>query len=274
MHPVLFQIGDFPVPTYGVVYLFAFLSSVVIASRLGPRVGIPSAVVIDAGFQMMIAGEVASRLTFLVVEWDRVVSGEMPWRQFLVSGRVLMGGVVGGFLYTNWFIQRHGIAARNIADLAFTVGAYGIAIGRIGCLLGGCCYGAETTWSWGIVFDDATAHRVSGTPLGSALHPTQVVQAALNFGVFFVLMRVLLRRRFVGQAAGWFFILTGTVRFAVEFLRGDPRGHYFGLSTSQWIGVGFVLLGTAWLAWARRLADSPPKTRSGARMRARPVGSR
>ena len=57
----------------------------------------------------------------------------------------------------------------------------GLGIGRLGCLMSGCCYGKPTDLWWGITFTNPDAERISGTPLHVALHPTQILQAIDGF---------------------------------------------------------------------------------------------
>jgi len=252
--PVLFRLGDLAVPSYGVLSAAAFLAAVALASYLGPRVGIPRGRVVDVSFLMAIVGEVAARLAFVLVEWGRIAGGALDLKRALLGGRVQMVGVFAGFAFTCLYVRRYRISPRNMADVAFTATALGIGIGRLGCLMAGCCYGKPTDWPWAITFDAPLAHRLNGTPLGIGLHPTQIVQSILAFGLCAVLLLLFRRRRYEGQVAGWFFVLAGLTRLGTEILRGDPRGSALGLSTSQWIAAGFVAFGLAWFRWSVRSA--------------------
>jgi phosphatidylglycerol:prolipoprotein diacylglycerol transferase len=266
MKPVLFTVGGVPIPTYGALYLVAFLSSLAVFAGLGRRVtGLRFGRMFEIGFQLAIAGEIGSRLAFAVVEWDRFAAGRVSWRQFLFGGRVVFGGVLAGAAFAAYLFRRHRLPMMPTLDAGFTATALGMAIGRIGCLFAGCCYGKPTGAWWGITFTDPLAARLNGTPLGVPLHPTQPIQALLGFAVFGALLWMHGRPRRAGDITAVFLALTGGVRFLVEFLRGDPRGAAAGLATSQWIGLLMVALALAWFAARRRVSTEqlgPARRRS------------
>lgn len=247
MHPILFEFGGVSVHTYGVVYLLAFLSAIAVAASLATRDGIPFWKMVDVAFMIAIAGEVGARATFVIVEWDRFAAGEISVRQFMSGGRVVLGGVVAGVLFAAWIFRKRQLPVAGVMDAVLAGAALGMGIGRLACLAAGCCFGKPTTWWWGITFSDPAAERFNGTPLGVALHPSQIVQAALAFVVFALLVALHQRRRFPGQVGAAFLILAGFSRFVTEFLRGDPRGSWLGVSTSQWIGLALVGAGSLWL---------------------------
>lgn len=253
MLPFLYTSESFSVPTYGILYLIAYLASIAIFGLLATRIGQRFWHVVDIAFQFSIAGELGARLTFVVVEWDSFVAGAISMKQFLLAGRVVLGGILVGCLYGTWLFRRHKLPVLAVSDAALTGVAFGMGFGRLGCLASGCCYGKPTDWAWGITFHDPQAHALSGTPLDVALHPTQLVLFAAGMAMFGVLYWAFGRRRFDGQVAALFFMIAGVTRFLAELLRGDPRGATAGLATSQWIGIGMVLAGgLLWIVGARR----------------------
>lgn len=261
MYPFL-RIGEsLSIPTYGVFYVSAFLFAIALAAKLATRVGVPFWTTVDIAFQFSIAGELGSRLFFIIVEWDAFVHGQIPWRQFLLAGRVVLGGIVVGGLYGAWLFRKHRLPVLAAMDACLAGVALGMGLGRVGCLMSGCCFGKPTDWFWGITFTDPTCHRISGTPLHVPLHPTQILQALDGFLICAFLVWLFGRRRFDGQGGSLFFVLTGIARFGWEFLRDDPRGAWIGLSTSQWIGLVMVAVGAVLYAWTgkrRRLAHYVP----------------
>lgn len=260
MHPILFQHGDFVVGAYGPVYLAAFLVSIatfaLLARRFAPY---DFWTFVDVGFQAAIAGEIGARVAFVIVEWERFFAGEIGPREFLLAGRVVLGGVIAGGLWGAWVFRRHRLPVASMLDCIFAAAALGMGIGRIACLLAGCCFGRPTDLAWGITFHDPLARQISGTPLGVPLHPTQPLLAVLAILTFVVVAWIVVRGRTPGLASVTFLVLSGATRFGVEFLRGDPRGAGAGLATSQWIGLAMVLIGAVAAAFLlRRRQDRRP----------------
>jgi len=253
LHPVLFHLWGFPVPTYGVLYLTAFLASIGVYAWLARTEDHPFAELYEFGFQIAIAGEIGARLLFVIVEWDRFMAGSISARQFLVAGRVVLGGIIAGAAFCIWGAYRLRLPLWRNLEAALTGAVLGMAIGRLGCLSAGCCYGKPTDLRWGITFTDPLAQKLNGTPLHQALHPTQVLQFFSALAIFLVLLYFHRHRRYDGHITGLVFLLLGVMRFLMEFLRGDPRGTVEGLATSQWIGLGMIAGGAGLMIYRRRL---------------------
>lgn len=252
MHPFLSLLPGWSIPTYGLFYVSAFVCAIALAAALATRVGVPFWKMVDVAFQFSIAGEIGSRLVFILVEWRAFFGGEIPLRQFLAAGRVVLGGVAVGALFSIWLFRRHRLPVLAVFDASAAGVAFGMGLGRLGCLMAGCCYGKPTHSALGIVFTDPVAHRISGTPLGIPLYPTQVLQAVDGFLLSAFLVWVFLRRRWDGQVLALFCILSGLSRVGWEFLRDDRRGFWGALATSQWIGIGMAAVGAGLWFWTRR----------------------
>ena len=74
-------------------------------------------------------------------------------------------------------------------------------------------------------------HEITGVPLDVRLHPTQLYESFAMLLVFFFLFWFHKHRRFNGQVILCYALLYSVIRFAIEFLRDDPRGDLFGLTT-------------------------------------------
>jgi phosphatidylglycerol:prolipoprotein diacylglycerol transferase len=131
-------------------------------------------------------------------------------------------------------------------DLVAPSIAIGHGIGRLGCFFAGCCYGKPTALDWGVTFTSPLAGKISGTPLGVALHPTQLYEAGAEFLNFAILVWLGTKRRLTGQIIGAYFVLYGIERGTIEFFRGDPgRTLLFGdrVSLMQIVSLVLILLG-------------------------------
>jgi len=143
-------------------------------------------------------------------------------------------------------------------DAAAPAIALGQAIGRIGCLTAGCCWGGQCSKPWAITFTDSKAGENVGVPIGVPLHPTQIYEA-LGLLALAGLILWFGKGRVPGRTFSVYLVGAAILRFVVELFRGDPRGTVPGtdLSTSQGIAIGLFVLGVAiWLA-GRKTADEP-----------------
>ena len=146
MYPVLFDLhlgrfGQFTVGTYGLFYALGFLLALRLGVALARREGIDSARIIDLGIVALLAGFIGAKATLYLI--DARYYFEHPaeiWRNLRSAG-VFYGGFAlaagAGLVY----VRRHRLPIGKMADLAAPPLALGQAIGRIGCLAAGCCYG-------------------------------------------------------------------------------------------------------------------------------------
>ena len=180
------------------------------------------------------------------------------WAKFWNGGLTYYGGFIGASLAAWYLLRRDRFPFWKGADLAGLTIPIGLGFGRMGCLLAGCCFGKETHGEVGLVFPaDSPAsewqskHGLLASKLLRSLpvHPTQIYESAAALGIAaFCLFYVQGRKRYDGQVFLTFVALYAVARFVIEFFRSDDRGGFWGLSTSQLIGVG--LLGAVY--WAHR----------------------
>ena len=145
----------------------------------------------------------------------------------LLAGRTIAGGLVGGTLGVLLVKRALGIQGRHGNRFAAPV-ALGMAVGRIGCLLAGCCAGVPTALPWGIDFGD-----------GVPRHPTQLYEALFCLCAFVFLQRARKTAR-PGRLLSGFFGAYFVFRFFVEFIRPNPI--VAGLTPYQWICAAGVIL--------------------------------
>ncbi|RMG42864.1 MAG: prolipoprotein diacylglyceryl transferase [Acidobacteria bacterium] len=278
MHPVLIDFGtvrlfgqEFPlvIGSYGVMMAISLLLGLWLVNRWGKQV-YPEAPWTDIVMGTFIAGFIGAKLANAVVFWRELATGQMSLIGVLRGGGVWLGGALLGTAYCIAMLRRHRMEIGASSDVFFTVVPLAHGLGRIGCLLGGCCYGSACDLPWAITYTDPLAAKYNGTPLNVPLHPTPVYEFLLemaNFAVCYALWR---RRPRGGTVAGTWVLLYGVERFFLEFLRSDPRGQYGPLTTSQWISLAMVAAGTALLLKVQRAAAGAPAGASAPAARRRP----
>ncbi len=250
MHPILFQYGRFTIYTYGVFVAAGFLAALWLAGREARRRGMDPRTFQDLGFLILVAALLGARLFYVLIEWPFFLEHPLKVFEIWKGGLVFYGGFTCAALASLWFVKKRGLAAWPTADVVVPSLALGQALGRLGCFFAGCCYGMECHLPWAVTFTDRTGLARLDTPL----HPTQLYSALSNFLIFAVLHFLLRpRQRFPGQLLGTYLVLYPASRFAIEFLRGDPRGGIGPLSTSQLVGVPLFLFGR-WMLLRRREA--------------------
>jgi phosphatidylglycerol:prolipoprotein diacylglycerol transferase len=186
------------------------------------------------------------------------------WAEFWTGGLTYYGGFIGASTAAWFLLRADRFPFWKAADMAGMVVPLGLGFGRMGCLLAGCCFGSQTDVPWAMRFPGGSpaseahykAHVLSSPFLDShAVHPTQIYESAASLLLSAVLLLWLhSRKRYDGQVFLTFVGAYAAVRFVLEFWRADDRGGFFGLSTSQLIGL--VLLVAAVLVHRRQLTRS------------------
>jgi phosphatidylglycerol:prolipoprotein diacylglycerol transferase len=178
------------------------------------------------------------------------------------AGGVFYGGLIGAVLGTAILLRKRGIPFFTFADSAAPSIALGQFLGRVGCLLAGCCWGRHCELPWAITFSDPKANENVGVPLGIPLHPTQIYEAVGTL-VLCLLLLVFERRRYSGETFVRYLFGYAILRFTIEIFRGDPRGSVFGvMSTSQFIALCLVATAAAIWALRRKTAPAPAAVRA------------
>jgi phosphatidylglycerol:prolipoprotein diacylglycerol transferase len=259
MHPKLFSIGSFSLPTYGFLLACAYLAAVAWASWKAPRRGLLSDDVADLGVAVLLASLVGSKLTLVLLSPSEYLSGE-GFIRLLRSGGVFYGGLVAATAFGLWLLHRRKMPLWKTSDLMAPSIALGEAIGRIGCFAAGCCYGHRTDVPWAVVFTDPYTGETIGTPLGVPLHPTQLYLSLDALLIFLFLEWFDRRRHFDGQVFWTFVLLHSLTRAYLEIYRGDAiRGLFLGgsVSTSQIVAALTATVSIAMLIVLSRRRSLP-----------------
>jgi phosphatidylglycerol:prolipoprotein diacylglycerol transferase len=280
VRPELVSLFGVAVPSYFALLLVGFALATWLGVLWARRVGEDADVIVDLGIAMLLAGVVGGRLLHVLVDghladyvhlctdpaavdwpfgraaceasgtggtWDTARNVCHPaardclaWARFWTGGLTYYGGLLAALATASWLLRRDGFPFWRAADMAgFTV-PLGLSLGRMGCLLEGCCFGAPSPLPWALRFPPGSP---AATRFGAVtVHPTQIYEslgALVISGVCLFLVHP--RKRYDGQVLVAFLILYAVLRALLEILRRDDRGALIGLSTSQWIGIGLVL---------------------------------
>ncbi|MDD5195519.1 MAG: prolipoprotein diacylglyceryl transferase [Candidatus Omnitrophica bacterium] len=238
MHPILFELGPITIYTYGFFVFLGVIFGYYICLKEAKRSNFSDTrIVSDIIFWALVFAFLGARVFYILIEFKSFLND--PWSIITSrSGFVFYGGVIFGLGALYYLTRKHGVKFLAFADIVSIATPLAHAFGRIGCFFYGCCYGKPTDSFIGVVFPvDSPAYC-----LGRKVIPTQLIESFLLFVIFFIMLALRKRKKFDGQLMIVYLILYGITRFAVEFLRGDPRGNFFFLSTSQIISIIIVIV--------------------------------
>ncbi len=257
MHPVLFHVGGVAVHAYGVLYAAGIAVGLLIAIRLLVREGLPADLGWDVALALIVGAVVGARLEYVRSHLDAFTADPARVLALRDGGLVFYGGFVGAVAAIVALLAWRRAPILRVLDAFAAPIPVGHAIGRVGCVFAGCCWGAPTGLPWAIRYP--VAHASGGIPV----HPVQLYEAAfdLALGVALVTLHAgwfALPRRFPGQILASFLLTYPLARLGLETLRGDAiRGQATaGISNGQATSIALLLAGAALWALASRRASS------------------
>ena len=249
MYPILFEVGSWPVYSYGLLLALAYLAGLQLAVVRARKQGIDSAKIMDLGIYLIIAALVGAKVMLIAVDFDYFRAQPRELLSLVRAGGVFYGGLIAALAVALFLVRRYKLQMWTVADLMAPGIALGHVIGRLGCLLAGCCYGRPTDLPWAVTFTNPAAAANVGTPLGVPLHPTQVYDAGAELVILVILLATERRGRpFAGRTFWLYMLLYSVSRFIVEMFRGDERGQMWGLATSQIVSAVIAPLAIVMLA--------------------------
>jgi len=240
LYPVLFQIGSFKVHSFGVMLVIAFFVGLQIARKRAATRGIDPAKLADAALWVLLWGVLGARLVYILqnVSYYRERPGELLSWQF--QGLTSFGAILAGLLYLVYWARKCDYSLRAVLDTVGPAMLIGQALGRVGCLLNGCCYGGICPPGFPL---GITVHDHPGL-----YHPAQMYDAAINVGGYFLLLWRERRGLQLGQAAGLFLVFYNLARFISEFWRAGVTGELvktLSLTQAQVVSLILMIVGLA-----------------------------
>lgn len=261
MYPELFQIGPFPIRSYGLMLAISFMAGVWYVSYLARRDNKPFEKYLTAAYIMIAGGVIGARVAYVLFHLEDFsgnwIATFNPFANdsYGIAGLNLYGGVilavVGSFLYCR-------LSKLSVLDtfdyFAPTIGL-GLGLTRIGCFLNGCCFGTPTDLPWGVQFPEGS---IPSYIFGQAhLHPAQLYSSLYGLGMFVTLHFILKKRQFVGQVVGIMFMVEAVFRYAIESVRYYEEAMHidlFGMhpTYNHLMSISIFLLGLGIYYFGRR----------------------
>ncbi|OQA18177.1 MAG: Prolipoprotein diacylglyceryl transferase [bacterium ADurb.Bin363] len=224
MHRVLFHVGSLSVYSYGFMIALGLIFALFIGIKYGKDRGINSDQIILLVICTFFSGVIGSRILYIILNYTHYAGDPLRTLNIRTGGLAWHGGVIGGLIFIIWFSKKMKLSLWDMMDIGVICGILGLAFGRIGCFLNGCCYGKISSVPWAVVFPN----------LGRfPRHPTQIYECILDIIVLLVLLYIWKRHRFSGEVFCYFTGLYSVVRFIVEFFRDGSNPILIGLNLAQ-----------------------------------------
>ncbi|WP_022662799.1 prolipoprotein diacylglyceryl transferase [Paucidesulfovibrio longus] len=242
MYPTLIDFGPLAVHTYGLFVAMAFLAAIWWASREARLAGLDAEIVPDVALLILISAVVGARLLWVLLDLPHYLEHPLEALMFWKGGLVFSGGLVLAVLLGWWAMRRKRQPILRWCDASAPAIALGQAIGRLGCLGAGCCYGRPADLPWSVTFRSPQALA----PLDIPLHPTQLYHSLASLLCFALLVAARGRLPRAGQRMGLYLTVFPLLRFIIEFDRDDYRGFAGPFSVTQIMAMAFFCVGV-WL---------------------------
>ena len=243
----------------------------------------------DIGIWLFIAGVIGCRIFYCIQYGSRLFYNDVGGHAVLKSlpemfiaainlpdgGLVYYGGIPAGLLAAIWICRKRHVDLLALGDIIIPSLFLGMAFGRIGCFLNGCCYGDRCDLPWGVQFPMGSVPDMAlvlrgfvgaDQDLTMRLHPTQLYSSLDGLFLFLLTHAYFPFRPRNGAVIALGALTYPLTRFALETLRGDELGQFStSLTISQWISILTFAVGVVFTIWlSRRPKLSVPVTVSTA----------
>ncbi len=257
MIPILFKIGPLTIYSYGLMMALGFIVGDFVIARDFRRRGYNPEYASNLVVWGALGGIAGSRLLYVVNNLPDYIADPKAII-FSGSGFVWYGGMIGGLIASYIVARYYKIPWLAVADSCGPALAVGQALGRVGCQLAGDGdWGMPSRLPWAMAYPhaivgwnaqtvltlDSHDNLVSGFYPGVRVHPAPVYETILYLCVFAILWSLRTRIHVDGRIFYLYLILAGASRFAVEFIRINPRV-LLGLSEAQLIAIAMIAIGS------------------------------
>jgi phosphatidylglycerol:prolipoprotein diacylglycerol transferase len=177
--PALAQDAEgLPIRGFGVMLLSAVALGGWMAVHRARQMGLDPEIIFSLAFWLFLFGIIGARTFYIVQKWDEFHDPRDTLLETVASvlnvtqgGLVVYGSVLGATIALFVFARRNQLSAMALGDLVAPSLMLGLAIGRVGCFMNGCCYGGACSLPWAVTF-----------PWGSPPHARQVQTGEINLG--------------------------------------------------------------------------------------------
>jgi phosphatidylglycerol---prolipoprotein diacylglyceryl transferase len=265
-----------PIFGFGAMLFLGFVAGAWTAGRRAALIGYQPEMIWDVGIWLFIAGVIGCRMFYCIQYGSRMFYNDVGGHAVLKSlpdliiaavnlpdgGLVYYGGIPAGLLAAIWICRRRNINLLALGDVIIPSLFLGMAFGRIGCFLNGCCYGDRCDLPWGVQFPMGSVPDMAMVARGLVgadqdltlrLHPTQLYSSLDGFFLFLLTHAYFPFRPRNGAVIALGALTYPITRFAIESLRADEVGQFnTSLTISQWVSILTFVVGIVFAIWLSR----------------------
>ena len=238
MKEILFEIFGVKIYGYGLMIAIGLMCGILLFSKRAKDKNYNEDHIFNMTILTIIAGILGGKILYIITDFQYIKENPSIIFKDFGLGFVIYGAIIAGILSIYFYCKFKKWDVLEVLDLVVPSLALAQGFGRIGCFLAGCCYGAKTNLPIGIEFP-----KDSLAPSGIHLYPTQIMSSVFDFGLALFLFWYSKKAKSNGRVCAMYLIVYSIGRFLVEFLRNDPRGQVWMLSTSQFISIFTLILG-------------------------------
>ena len=242
MHPILINLPGFPIYSYGGMLMLSFICSTLLAIHLGKKRNYSADAVVELVMGCIISGIIGCRLGFILQSPLHYLQHPLAAINLREGGMTITGGLVVSVLWLIWNYRKSSVL--NVYDFMAGPVIIGMAVGRIGCLMHGCCFGEICDLPWAITYPPGT---LPAPLLAGPRHPSQIYEMVMDLILLAYMYYRFPRLKYAGELFYTFFAGYGVIRFLDEMTRYVDT-QMGPLNLYQWISIGFFLFGCAGLA--------------------------
>lgn len=128
---------------YGLMLVLGFLLSIGLAQWRARRLGENPEIMAHVGLWCVVGGILGARLAYVIQHWEQFQGQPLEMLNVTSGGLIYYGGLILAVLLAILYLWRKKVPMRRYLDILAISTMLGLAFGRAGCLLNGCCYGAR-----------------------------------------------------------------------------------------------------------------------------------
>lgn len=257
MYPII-DLGFIKIPSYGLMIFLGLISYLILLYINLYKLEKKDKKTIQ---QTIIVSIISFVIMYISAAFFDSLFHSIQEQRIIISGITWEGGVIGGFIafliISHFIVKKEKGKEIELFSLVIPGLVLAHTFGRIGCFLGGCCFGNITEGPLGVVFPTGSiaAEIYPNTLTGEGsfpVLPTQLFEVLFEIVLFVVL--IVFRKKLKNYNVVIYLVFYSIFRFILEFWRGDNRGATgLYISPSQLMSILLLIAGVLMFLFQRKL---------------------